>query len=104
MSAAALEMTGSGWAWRVDMTNRSHAVVATYGPETMLVRSRQRRYPNAINEIDLLPRAVVVLGEQAVLPGTAKSASTKHTIGGVDPPSTSPTSGVAHRVPWVRPP
>ena len=97
-------MTGSGWAWLVDMTIRSLAVVATYGPGTMLVNSRQHHYPNGINEIDLLPRAVVVLGEQEVVPGTAKSASAKHAIGGVDPPSTSPTSGVAHRVPWVRPP
>ena len=103
MSAAALGMTGSGWVWLVvDMSIRSLAVVATYGPGTMLVRSRQHRHPNGINEYDLIPRAFAVLGEQEGLPRTAKSASTRHTIGGVDPPPTSPTSGVAHRVPRVQ--
>ena len=87
MSAAALEMTRSGWVWLVvDMTIRSLAVVATYGPRTMLVRSRQHQHPNGINENYLIPRAFAVLGEQEGLPGTAKSASTRHTIGGMDPP------------------
>ena len=57
MSAAALGMTESGWAWLVDMTIRSLAV-ATYGPGTMLVESRQHRYPNGIDEVDLLPHTV----------------------------------------------
>lgn len=97
MSAAALGMTGSGWVWLVvDMSIRSLAVVATYGPGTMLVRSRQHRHPNGISETDLLPRSFLVLGEE-------EGARTKHTIGGVDPPPTSPTSGVAHRVPHVQP-
>jgi hypothetical protein len=104
MSAAALGMTGSGWVWLVvDMTIKSLAVVATYGPGTMLVRSRQHRHPNGISESDLLPRAFSVLGEMELVPQRAGSAGTKHTIGGVDPPPTSPTSGVAHRVPRVQP-
>ena len=103
MSAAALGMTGSGWVWLVlDMSIRSLAVVATYGPGTMLVRSRQHRHPNGISELDFLPRSFLVLGEKEVEPDL-RSASTKHTVGGVDPPPTSPTSGVAHRVPNVRP-
>jgi len=103
MSAAALGMTGSGWVWLVvDMTIRSLAVVATYGPGSMLVRSRQHRHPNGVNETDLLPQAFLVLGEKEFVPGTSRSASTKH-IGGIDPPPASPASGVAHRVPRVHP-
>ena len=103
MSAAALGMTGSGWVWLVvDMTIKSLAVVATYGPGTMLVRSRQHRHPNGINEQDLFPREFLVLGEEAPRTGT-RSTSTAHTIGGIDPPPTNPTSGVAHGVPYVKP-
>ena len=101
MSAAALGMTGSGWVWLVvDMSVKSLAVVATYGPGTMLVRSRQHRHPNGITDLDLLPRPFFVLGEE-VPQAKARGASTKHTIGGVDPPPTSPTSGVARRVPYT---
>jgi len=104
MSAAALGMTGSGWVWLVvDMAIKSLAVVATYGPGTMLVRSRQHRHPNGISELDLLPQAFLVLGETEVVAAKARSARTQHTIGGVDPPPTSPTSGVAHRVPNAQP-
>jgi Fe-Mn family superoxide dismutase len=106
MSAAALGMTGSGWVWLVvDMSIKSLAVVATYGPGTMLVRSRQHRHPNGIDETDLMPRAFSVLGEEIIARAKAKSGSrgTAHTIGGVDPPPTSPTSGVAHRVPHANP-
>ena len=102
MSAAALGMTGSGWVWLViDMSIKSLAVVATYGPGTMLVRSRQHRHPNGISERDLLPRKFVVLGEAD--PPARASTSTAHTIGGVDPPPTNPTSGAAHRVPLAQP-
>jgi len=104
MSAAALGMTGSGWVWLVvDMTIKSLAVVATYGPGTMLVRSRQYRHPNGIHPDDLLPRPFSVLGEKQAPQARAGSTSTAHTIGGVDPPPTSPTSGVAHRVSHTRP-
>ena len=51
-------MTGPGWVWPVvDITIKSLAVVATYGPGTMLVRSWQHRRWNGINEIDLLLQA-----------------------------------------------
>src|SRR5258708_38250834 len=76
MSAAALGMTGSGWVWLVvDMTIKSLAVVATFGPGTMLVRSRQHRHPNGIDEMDLRPRAFSILGENDV---GAKARSTTH--------------------------
>jgi superoxide dismutase len=110
MSAAALGMTGSGWVWLVvDMTIRSLAVVATYGPGSMLVRSRQHRHPNGINETDLRPRDFLVLGEKKgekkqFVPNYSRKAKTEHTIGGVDPPPTNPASGVAHRVPRAQPP
>lgn len=102
MSAAALGMTGSGWVWLVlDMSIKSLAVVATYGPGTMLVRSRQHRHPNGISEIDLFPQAFSVLGEAEAAPRA--SARTTHAIGGIDPPPTNPTSGAAHRVPRTQP-
>lgn len=50
MSAATLGMMSSGWIWLVCDENASHlAFVATYGPGTMLVRSRQHRHPEGLS-------------------------------------------------------
>jgi len=50
LSAAALGMMSSGWVWLVCDENASHlAFVATYGPGTMLVRSRQHKYPEGLS-------------------------------------------------------
>lgn len=50
MSAAALGMMSSGWIWLVCDENASHlAFVPTYGPGTMLVRSRQHRHPEGLS-------------------------------------------------------
>ncbi|KAG8855666.1 hypothetical protein FRC20_000722, partial [Serendipita sp. 405] len=49
MSAAALGMMSSGWIWLVcDETGRYLAIVPSFGPGTMLVRSRQHRHPEGL--------------------------------------------------------
>ncbi|KAG8802950.1 hypothetical protein FRC17_006306 [Serendipita sp. 399] len=56
MSAAALGMMSSGWVWLVcDDSVTSLAVVPSFGPGTMLVRSRQHRHPESI-ALDVGPR------------------------------------------------
>lgn len=63
MSAAALGMMGSGWVWLVtDATASQLAYVPSYGPGTMLVRSRQHRHPEGLSE-DPIPQRFAVLGE-----------------------------------------
>ena len=65
-------MSGPGWIWLVD-----GAVVATYRPGTMLVRSQQHWHPSGINEMDLLRDffvlGVFVLGGKEVLPAKGRA-------------------------------
>jgi Fe-Mn family superoxide dismutase len=63
MSAATLGMMGSGWVWLVTDAQASQmAYVPSYGPGTMLVRSRQHRHPEGLSE-DPIPQRFAVLGE-----------------------------------------
>lgn len=66
MSAAALGMMGSGWVWLVcDETGDHLAVIPSYGPGTMLVRSRVQKYPEGLSEVSLNSRSLLqVLGER----------------------------------------
>jgi superoxide dismutase len=50
LSAAAMGMMSSGWVWLVcDQSAQHLGYVATYGPGTMLVRSREQRHPDFIS-------------------------------------------------------
>lgn len=49
LSAAACGLMGSGWIWLVTDSSAQHlAFVASYGPGTLLVRSRQHRHPEGL--------------------------------------------------------
>ena len=92
MSAAALGMMSSGWVWLVCDENASHlAVVATYGPGTMLVRSRQHRHPEGLSPSygiglsgmnNLAGRPFKVLGEIEETPSDLARARSAESAGG----------------------
>jgi superoxide dismutase len=92
MSAAALGMMSSGWVWLVCDENASHlAVAATYGPGTMLVRSRQHRHPEGLSPTygighsgtnSLAGGPFKVLGEAADLPSDLDRTRGAESAGG----------------------
>ncbi|KIM33454.1 hypothetical protein M408DRAFT_19745 [Serendipita vermifera MAFF 305830] len=103
MSAAAFGMMGSGWIWLVCDENASHlAFVATYGPGTMLVRSRQHRHPEGLSpNFGVGPGGLStgqmfkVLGEKGDPTGGAK-VDPKRPLGTRPPSSRSPLTRNFH--------
>lgn len=102
LSATALGMMGSGWVWLVcDQTLNYVGFLASYGPGTVLVRSREQRHPAGLTNSPLRRKDFPILGE------TREDKSGRHPFPSAPrysrPFPTSPSSGTTGRVPLAQP-